>query len=83
MAVALTTLVSFTAEGLSGPLPSGPLVADAQGNLFGVTGLGGANGYGMVFEIAHTKSGYASLTPSVQRLRPQNRPLPPLGCPGA
>jgi hypothetical protein len=36
------------------------LIADAAGDLFGTTGSGGAYGYGTVFEIAKTGSGYAS-----------------------
>jgi uncharacterized repeat protein (TIGR03803 family) len=36
------------------------LIADASGNLFGTTAAGGAYGYGTVFEIAKTASGYAS-----------------------
>jgi uncharacterized repeat protein (TIGR03803 family) len=52
-----TTLVSF----VDGRGPAGSLIADAQGNLFGVTVLGGtANNRGTVFEIAKTASGYAS-----------------------
>src|SRR5215475_3877249 len=41
---------------------SGPLLVDAAGNLFGSTGGGGANGKGMVFEIAKTASGYTAPT---------------------
>jgi hypothetical protein len=36
------------------------LIFDANGNLFGTTELGGANGGGTVFEIVKTASGYAS-----------------------
>jgi uncharacterized repeat protein (TIGR03803 family) len=36
------------------------VIADADGNLFGTTGLGGANGGGTVFEIIKTDRGYAS-----------------------
>jgi uncharacterized repeat protein (TIGR03803 family) len=53
-----TTLVSFT--GSDGAGPSGSLIADADGNLFGTTDVGGTGGDGTVFEIAKTKSGYAS-----------------------
>jgi len=52
-----TTLVSFDgADGFGG----GGLIIDANGNLFGTSGLGGANNDGTVFEIANTASGYAS-----------------------
>ena len=53
-----TTLASF--NGTDGEGPFGGLIADANGNLFGVTAHGGANGLGTVFEIAKTSSGYAS-----------------------
>ena len=54
-----TELVSF--EGADGASPQvGPLLIDAHGNLFGITGGGGAYGYGTVFEIAKTARGYAS-----------------------
>ncbi|HKD59825.1 MAG TPA: choice-of-anchor tandem repeat GloVer-containing protein [Terracidiphilus sp.] len=52
----LTTLTSLT----DGQLPWGSLVVDANGNLFGTTEGGGASGYGTVYEIAKTSSGYAS-----------------------
>jgi hypothetical protein len=61
----LTTLVSF--NGTNGANPFfGSLIADAQGDLFGTTFLGGtngqpgANGFGTVFEIAKTAHGQAS-----------------------
>ena len=57
-ASAPTTLVSFNlADGLT---PQGSLIADAEGDLFGTTEFGGANGDGTVFEIAKTPTGYAS-----------------------
>jgi len=52
----LTTLVSF--YGGNGAGPSGGLIADTQGNLFGTTALGGANRMGTVFEILKTRNGY-------------------------
>ena len=57
-ASAPTTLASF--NGSDGVDPTGSLIADAGGDLFGTTHGGGANGYGTVFEIAKTASGYAS-----------------------
>jgi uncharacterized repeat protein (TIGR03803 family) len=56
-----TTLVSF--NGANGALP-GALIVDANGDLFGTTSAGGANGYGTVFEIAKTATGYAG-TPTI------------------
>jgi uncharacterized repeat protein (TIGR03803 family) len=59
-----TTLVSF--NGYDGALPDGGLIADANGSLFGTTAAGGASsfglasGFGTVFEIVNTSSGYAS-----------------------
>ena len=53
-----TILVSF--NGGDGANPSGKLIADAAGDLFGMTATGGADDDGTVFEIAKTKLGYAS-----------------------
>src|SRR6266851_6211325 len=57
-----TVLVSFNRT--NGAEPEAGLIADANGNLFGTTRFGGANGFGTVFEIAKTAGGYAS-TPTV------------------
>jgi uncharacterized repeat protein (TIGR03803 family) len=54
----LTTLVSFL--GAEGSYPDGVLIADAAGDLFGITSGGGANDRGTVFEIVRTQNGYAS-----------------------
>jgi uncharacterized repeat protein (TIGR03803 family) len=52
-----TTLANLN----DGFLPEAGLIADADGDLFGTTALGGANYYdGTVFEIAKTAGGYAS-----------------------
>jgi uncharacterized repeat protein (TIGR03803 family) len=59
-----TTLVSFTFNGSTGKTPDAGLITDSAGDLFGTTFSGGANGSGMVFEIAKTAGGYAS-TPTV------------------
>ncbi|HZZ25509.1 MAG TPA: choice-of-anchor tandem repeat GloVer-containing protein [Roseiarcus sp.] len=53
----LTTLVSFNGANGAGP---GSLIADANGDIFGTTALGGANEDGTVFEIPKTAGGYAS-----------------------
>jgi uncharacterized repeat protein (TIGR03803 family) len=53
-----TTLVSFS--GANGRSPAGSLIADANGDLFGTTSSGGADGFGTVFEIAKTSTGYAN-----------------------
>ncbi|MBV8753491.1 MAG: VCBS repeat-containing protein, partial [Hyphomicrobiales bacterium] len=52
-----TTLVSFDIA--DGDRPLGNLVADADGNLFGTTKLGGSSGDGTLFELAKTATGYA------------------------
>ena len=61
-----TVLYSFCSQPncADGFQPFAGLIADANGNLFGTTLGGGANKGGTVFEIAKTKSGYAS-TPTV------------------
>lgn len=45
----LTTLATF--NGSNGSSPMGGLIADGQGNLYGTTGYGGANGAGTVFQL--------------------------------
>jgi uncharacterized repeat protein (TIGR03803 family) len=52
------TLVSFNVT--NGAVPLGGLIADAAGDLFGMTFAGGANGDGTVFEIVKTSTGFAS-----------------------
>jgi hypothetical protein len=51
------TLVNF--DWSNGAFPFASVMIDPNGNLFGTT-TGGGNGYGTVFEIAKTTSGYAS-----------------------
>ncbi len=65
-ASALTTLATF--DGDNGLYPSTPLIADSEGDLFGVTAHGGAtftgaagSGDGVVYEIPKTASGFGSL----------------------
>jgi uncharacterized repeat protein (TIGR03803 family) len=72
MTAGLTTLVNFNSSfgngptaglitdaftGANGANPYAGLFADANGDLFGTTAGGGANGDGTVFEIAKTASG--------------------------
>jgi hypothetical protein len=54
----LMTLAGF--NGTNGAYPAGSLIADAHGDLFGTTQLGGAYDLGTVLEIAKTANGYAS-----------------------
>ena len=51
VAPVLTTVASF--NGSDGEYPQSSLIADANGDLFGTTPDGGANGYGTVFEIVN------------------------------
>jgi uncharacterized repeat protein (TIGR03803 family) len=51
-------LHSFNSNGIDGNAPSGSLIRDAAGNLYGVTGYGGAYNYGTVFELRHTAHGW-------------------------
>ena len=53
----LTTLVDFNYS--NGANPYAGLLADANGNLFGTTSSGGT-GFGTVFELAKTPTGYAA-----------------------
>src|SRR5215471_15139399 len=52
------TLVSF--DVVNGANPVASLIADANGDFFGTTQTGGANGLGTVFEVVKTAAGYAS-----------------------
>ncbi len=72
-----TTLVSFNHA--NGAAPVGGLIADADGDLFGTTELGGAGGAsneGTVFEIARTASGYASTPTTLVSFNGTNGALP-------
>src|SRR5579872_2174533 len=66
MTATLTTLAGFfstsseSIQALNGALPDGDLIADANGDLFGTTSVGGPDIVGTVFEIVKTAGGYAS-----------------------
>jgi uncharacterized repeat protein (TIGR03803 family) len=45
------------AKGTDGASPSGGMVFDSSGNLYGTTHFGGAYGYGTVFELLPSKNG--------------------------
>jgi uncharacterized repeat protein (TIGR03803 family) len=45
-------------EGHRGKNPYGALLVDAAGNLYGTAYQGGGHGYGVVFELQNTKSGW-------------------------
>jgi len=52
--------IIYTLNSVRGEASS--LVVDAAGNLYGVNGLNGANGFGFVFELSPTSAGGWSLT---------------------
>jgi uncharacterized repeat protein (TIGR03803 family) len=47
----VTTLASFSGVGSDGAIPSGALIVDAAGNLYGTTADGGPTGDGTVYEV--------------------------------
>ena len=55
-----TTLLSF--NGSNGATPHAGLIADANGDLFGTTGRGGANNVGTVFELVNDSGTYTPTT---------------------
>ena len=54
----------------------GGLIADSNGNLFGTTFGGGANGDGTVFEIVKTPTGYAATPTTLVSFTDTNGALP-------
>lgn len=52
-------LHSFPHGGSDGQQPSGTLIVDAAGNLYGTTELGGANQHGTAFAMTRSRSGWA------------------------
>jgi hypothetical protein len=60
----MAVIVLDTFNGTDGSSPSGALIMNAAGDLFGMTTDGGADGLGEVFEITDTNGSYAS-TPTV------------------
>jgi uncharacterized repeat protein (TIGR03803 family) len=51
-----SVIYSFTG-GSDGSGPGSPVVSDKQGNLFGTTPVGGANGLGTIYELKEQKDG--------------------------
>ena len=51
-----TVLHSFAGAPTDGGTPSGSLVEDASGNLYGTTQIGGASGVGIVFELVASEN---------------------------
>jgi uncharacterized repeat protein (TIGR03803 family) len=52
-------LYSFTNSGGDGAIPTGGLIMDASGNLFGTTEQGGTNNSGTVFELVNSSGTYS------------------------
>jgi uncharacterized repeat protein (TIGR03803 family) len=52
-----TILHNFSKNGTDGYNPAAGLAFDASGNLYGTTDLGGANNYGVVFELSPATGG--------------------------
>lgn len=68
------TLVNFAND--NGGLPVGRLVIDSNGDIFGTTSLGGASGFGTVFEIVNTTSGYDPTPKTLVSFDGANRKYP-------
>jgi uncharacterized repeat protein (TIGR03803 family) len=51
------TVYTFS-NSANGATPQAGLVSDSSGNLFGTTWAGGANQYGVVYELSHSGSGW-------------------------
>jgi uncharacterized repeat protein (TIGR03803 family) len=45
-------IFAFPADGSGGSVPTGGLISDATGNLYGTTASGGASGHGVVFKLS-------------------------------
>lgn len=58
-ASSVTTLASF--NGSNGYFPRSGLIADASGNLYGVTGSSGGNDFGTIFKLANGSSTVTTL----------------------
>ena len=52
-----TVLWSFQQNHVDGTSPNGGLVMDSEGNLYGATSTGGANDYGIIFELSPKSGG--------------------------
>ena len=66
---AFTLLASFGSDATAPSNPAGALIEDADGNLVGITQLGGANGHGAIFQLtlAGTLTTLDSLAAANQR----------------
>lgn len=55
-----TTLTGFA--DVDGGIPQANVIADSEGNLYGTTSEGGTAGFGTVFELTHSSSGWQEKT---------------------
>ncbi len=69
-----TTLVSF--DGSNGAYPAAGLIFNQKGDLLGTTFNGGPYGQGTMFQIAKTRSGYASRPSTLVSFNGANGALP-------
>jgi uncharacterized repeat protein (TIGR03803 family) len=53
-----TIIYAFKGTQNDGAMPTGPLVAGPGGTLYGTTGSGGPGGYGIVYKLTPSTSGY-------------------------
>lgn len=60
-----TILYNFGAASTDAVLPYGPLTIDSNGNLYGLSYLGGANNYGTVYKLTPPASGTGPWTNSI------------------
>src|ERR1700722_13810643 len=60
MSAVTTIIASFPTSAGSGTDPHGQLFIDSNGDLFGATAHGGANGIGTTYEVAKIAGGYAT-----------------------
>ena len=74
-----TKSVLYNFSGLNdGGYPAGGVVFDNAGNLYGVTYLGGVDGYsGVVYQLTHTESGWTETV--IHSFQPQTDGREPLG----
>jgi uncharacterized repeat protein (TIGR03803 family) len=54
-----TEKVLYTFTGFDGGFPLSVLIMDSSGNLYGTANGGGANGYGVVFELVNSSGSYS------------------------
>src|ERR1700734_1435153 len=60
MTASVTTIASFPTSTGDGAAPDGQLFIDSNGDLFGATTSGGANGTGTTYEIVKNGGGFAT-----------------------